>query len=80
MLTPRRWRRPVRTSPLLSSKAQERGRVPSKAEAEWQAQLSRRVRALHAAGIAQREERVKTGLGLMPGKDTLGFDDVTQVL
>jgi hypothetical protein len=33
MLRPRRCRRPVRTSPLLSSRARERGRVSSQAEA-----------------------------------------------
>jgi hypothetical protein len=33
MLRPRRWRRPVRTSPLLSSRAQVQGRVSSQAEA-----------------------------------------------
>jgi hypothetical protein len=46
MLRPRRWWRPVRTSPLLSSRARESGRVSSQAEAGRQAQLSRGARAL----------------------------------
>jgi hypothetical protein len=46
MLRPRRWRRPVRTSPLLSSRARVQGSVSSQAEAGRQAQLSRRARVL----------------------------------
>jgi hypothetical protein len=82
MLRPRRWWRLVRTSPLLSSRAGVQGRVSSQAEVGRQAQLSRRARAppLHAVGIVGLVERVETGLGLVPCKDTLGPGDVAQVL
>jgi hypothetical protein len=46
MLRPRRWRRPVRTSLLLSSRARERGRVSRQAGVGRQVQLSRRECAL----------------------------------
>jgi hypothetical protein len=46
MLKPRRWRRPVRTSPLLSSRARVQGSVSSQAEAGRQVQLDRRARTL----------------------------------
>jgi hypothetical protein len=80
MLRPSRWRRPVRTSPLLSSKARESGRVSSQAEAGRQAQLSRcaRTPSLHAVGVVRREERLETGLGLVPCEDAFGLGDVAQ--
>jgi hypothetical protein len=87
MLRPSRRRRPVRTSPLLSSKARESGRVSSQAEAGRQAQLSRRARtpSLHAIGVVRREERLETGLGLgdvaqAPGVDLhqLGLPEVSR--
>jgi hypothetical protein len=46
MLMTRRWRRPVRTSPLLSSRDLVRGRVSSLANAGRHAQLSKRARPL----------------------------------
>jgi hypothetical protein len=56
--------------------------VSSQAEAERQAQLRSRARALlpHAGDVVQREERVETGFGLVPGEDSLGPGDVAEAL
>jgi hypothetical protein len=51
MLMPRRWRRPVWTSPLLRSSDLLRGRVSSHAEAGRHAQLSKRVRPLRPSVV-----------------------------
>jgi hypothetical protein len=66
--------------PALELQGPESGRVSSQAEAGRQAQLSRRARTpfLHAVGVVRREERLKTGLGLVPCKDALGLGDVAQ--
>jgi hypothetical protein len=39
-----------------------------------------RTPPLHALGVVGREELVETGLGLVPGEDTVGPDDVAQAL
>jgi hypothetical protein len=56
--------------------------VSSQAEAGRQAQLSRRARAssLHAVGVVRREERLKTGLGIVPCEDALGLGDVSRAM
>jgi hypothetical protein len=59
MLMPRRWRRPLRTSPLLSSRALVRGSVSSQAEAGRQAQLSKRARALFPSCVPASKDSSK---------------------
>jgi hypothetical protein len=82
MLRPRRWRRPLRTSPLLSSRAQVR--VSSQAEAGRQAGTAEKAcasaPAVHAGGVVRREERVETVFGRAPGEDSLGPGDVAEAL
>jgi hypothetical protein len=51
MLMPRPWRRPVRTSPHLSSKAQVKGSMSSQTEAGRHAQLSKQTRLLHTSDV-----------------------------
>jgi hypothetical protein len=60
MLMPRRWRRPVRTSPRLSSRVLVRGSVSSQDEAGRQAQLSKLDRALFR--LVCRHQRSQAGL------------------
>jgi hypothetical protein len=58
MLRPSRWRRPVRTSRLLSSKAWESGRVSSQAEARcWH----RKTRGVPQNGLGLRAVRRSHG-------------------
>jgi hypothetical protein len=59
MLMPRRWRRPVRTSPLLSSRALVRGSASSQAEAGRQAQLRKRARALFPSCVPASKDSSK---------------------
>jgi hypothetical protein len=54
--------------------------VSSQAEAGRQEQLTRSACApsLHAVGVVRHEERLNTGLGLVPCEDALGLGDVAQ--
>jgi hypothetical protein len=66
MLMPRRWQRPVRTSPLLSSSDLVRGRVSSHAEARRHAQLSNQVRPLRPSVVLGSKDSSRASARSVP--------------